>query len=69
MECGECTSYCGIIVADTMLQISGEWSMTKIFGLAGLFFSSINVIGGFVVTHKVLSMFKKIKVNNIVCVH
>ena len=36
---------------------SGEWSV--ILGTAAVIFASINVVGGYLVTNRMLSMFKK----------
>ena len=33
--------------------------ISKIFGLIGVFLASINIFGGFIVTYRMLSMFKK----------
>ena len=55
----ETNAISGIILVGAMLQISGGFTMAKIYGMVGVFFASINVIGGFVVTHRVLSMFQK----------
>lgn len=55
----ETNAISGIIVVGAMLQISGPFEFAKIYGMIGVFFASINVVGGFVVTHRVLSMFKK----------
>ncbi|MCU0825129.1 MAG: NAD(P) transhydrogenase subunit alpha [Leptospira sp.] len=34
-------------------------NVTKILGFASVIFATINVVGGFVVTHRMLGMFKK----------
>ena len=39
-----------------------DWS--KIFGFIGTIIASINIFGGFVVTQRMLSMYKKKKINN-----
>ena len=33
--------------------------ISKIFGIIGVFLASINIFGGFIVTYRMLSMFKK----------
>ena len=33
--------------------------ISKVFGLIGVFLASINIFGGFIVTYRLLSMFKK----------
>ena len=34
-------------------------NISKIFGIIGVFLASINIFGGFIVTYRMLSMFKK----------
>ncbi len=36
-----------------------DWSVTVILGLIAVVFSTINVVGGFLVTDRMLQMFKK----------
>lgn len=36
-----------------------DWSVTVILGLIAVIFSTINVVGGFLVTDRMLQMFKK----------
>ncbi|PJZ83692.1 NAD(P) transhydrogenase subunit alpha [Leptospira harrisiae] len=36
-----------------------ESNVTKILGLLSVIFATINVVGGFLVTHRMLGMFKK----------
>jgi len=49
----------GIIVVGTMLNLpSPEWNSDyAIISMFGAFFASINIFGGFVVTHRMLQMF------------
>eukprot|EP00357_Protocruzia_adherens_P000874 CAMPEP_0115019500 /NCGR_PEP_ID=MMETSP0216-20121206/29489_1 /TAXON_ID=223996 /ORGANISM="Protocruzia adherens, Strain Boccale" /LENGTH=1068 /DNA_ID=CAMNT_0002390999 /DNA_START=153 /DNA_END=3359 /DNA_ORIENTATION=- len=52
----------GIIVVGAMLQLDSEKEgsfFAAFLGAAGLFFASINVFGGFIVTQRMLAMFKK----------
>ena len=35
------------------------YSLTNILGFLAVFFATINVVGGFMVTHRMLEMFKK----------
>ncbi len=50
----------GIIIIGGMLLISGEpSSMTTILGAAAVLLAAINVSGGFLVTHRMLGMFKR----------
>ena len=55
----------GIIIVGAMLQvvdINGETlTITSILGAVGIFLASINIFGGFLVTQRVLDMFKKKK--------
>jgi len=57
----------GIIVIGAMLELNPVYPESAIdpssaLGVAGVFFASINVIGGFVVTYRMLQMFQKGKV-------
>ena len=49
----------GIIVVGGILQIGSPMLMTKLLAAAAVLFSTINVAGGFLVTHRMLSMFRK----------
>lgn len=55
----------GIIVVGAMLQvvdIDGQTlSVTSVLGAIGIFLASINIFGGFLVTQRMLEMFKKKK--------
>ncbi|MGP0128932.1 MAG: NAD(P) transhydrogenase subunit alpha [cyanobacterium endosymbiont of Rhopalodia musculus] len=50
----------GIAVVGALL-ISGpkEWSLTVVLGLIAVVLATINVVGGFLVTDRMLQMFKK----------
>jgi H+-translocating NAD(P) transhydrogenase subunit alpha len=50
----------GIAVVGALL-VAGErnWSLTVILGLLGVILAMINVVGGFLVTDRMLQMFKK----------
>ncbi len=50
----------GIAIVGALL-IAGpkEWNLTEIFGLIAVVFAMINVVGGFLVTDRMLQMFKK----------
>lgn len=39
----------------------GEFPLAKILGMIALFFATLNVVGGYVVTDRMLQMFKKKK--------
>lgn len=54
----------GIIIVGAMLQvvdINGPISLTSILGAIAIFIASINIFGGFLVTQRMLEMFKKKK--------
>ncbi len=50
----------GITITGAILvAATGNTDLVKWLGLAALVFASINVVGGFLVTHRMLDMFKK----------
>ncbi len=50
----------GIIVIGGMLQMSGTWySATSLLAAVAVLIATINVAGGFLVTHRMLGMFRK----------
>jgi NAD(P) transhydrogenase subunit alpha len=52
----------GIIIVGAMLQtvdINGEITLTSILGAIAVGLASINIFGGFLVTQRMLEMFKK----------
>jgi len=52
----------GIVIIGSILVITSSASLLiNILGFASLFLSSINVFGGFIVTDRMLEMFKKPK--------
>ena len=52
----------GIVIIGSILVITSSTSLLiNILGFASLFLSSINVFGGFIVTDRMLEMFKKPK--------
>lgn len=55
----------GIIIVGAMLQVvdinGSQLSLTSILGAVGIFLASINIFGGFMVTQRMLDMFKKKK--------
>ncbi|MXR38411.1 proton-translocating transhydrogenase family protein [Craterilacuibacter sinensis] len=55
----------GIIIVGALLQvvdIGGETiTVTSVLGTIGVFLASINIFGGFMVTQRMLDMFKKKK--------
>ena len=49
----------GITIIGAMLSVSSSNQTTMILGFLALVIASINVVGGFLVTHRMLDMFKK----------
>ncbi|WP_081413071.1 proton-translocating transhydrogenase family protein [Chitinilyticum aquatile] len=53
----------GIIVVGAMLQVvdihSQQITLTSVLGAIAIFLASINIFGGFLVTQRMLEMFKK----------
>mgnify|MGYP001309959866 CR=1 FL=1 len=51
----------GAILATQTKGLEGEWlgSLGEWFGLVAVIFATINVVGGFMVTDRMLKMFKK----------
>lgn len=52
----------GITIVGAIISAgSGDAVFTKILGMAALIFATINVVGGYLVTDRMLKMFKKDK--------
>jgi NAD(P) transhydrogenase subunit alpha len=49
----------GITIVGAMLSVATPNRMTTILGFIAVVFAMINVVGGFLVTHRMLSMFKR----------
>lgn len=49
----------GITMVGAILATGGEDPISKWLGFAALLLATINVVGGYLVTHRMLSMFKK----------
>lgn len=50
----------GITIIGALLAVaSGMETVTTLLGVAALFFATINVVGGFLVTHRMLKKFRK----------
>ena len=49
----------GIIIVGALLQINSGNLIVKILAFIGILIASINIFGGFTVTHRMLKMFKK----------
>ena len=46
----------GIILVGGMLQLSGELNVTTILGAVAVLIATINTVGGFMVTNRMLAM-------------
>ena len=49
------------LVGSLVMAGSGERTLTTILGLVAVVFATINVVGGFLVTHRMLGMYKSKK--------
>ena len=49
----------GITIIGALLSVASSNRLTIILGFLALVVATINVVGGFLVTHRMLSMFKK----------
>lgn len=49
----------GIILVGGMLQLSGDLNLTTILGAVAVLIATINIVGGFMVTNRMLAMFRK----------
>ncbi|MGD1863773.1 MAG: Re/Si-specific NAD(P)(+) transhydrogenase subunit alpha [Phormidesmis sp.] len=49
----------GIIIIGGLLQLTGEWSTTTVLGAIAILVGTINISGGFLVTQRMLKMFRK----------
>jgi len=49
----------GITLVGALLSSGSSEAITIALGTAAVFFASINVVGGYLVTNRMLSMFKK----------
>ena len=52
----------GIVIIGAIITTgSTEVGIVQLFGLAAVFFASLNIFGGFAITHRMLAMFTKKK--------
>ena len=51
----------GAIIAASNLSLNVSFELSNIFGFIAIFLASINIFGGFLVTQRMLQMFKKKK--------
>ena len=49
----------GIIILRTVASVTGQMSLATYLGIAAILVASINVFGGFIVTQRMLKMFRK----------
>ena len=49
----------GITIIGALLSVAVPNTLTTLLGFLALVLATINVVGGFLVTHRMLSMFKK----------
>ena len=49
----------GITIVGAMLSVATPDPFSTVLGLVAIVFATINVVGGFLVTHRMLGMFKK----------
>ena len=49
----------GITIIGAMLSVATPQPFSTILGFIAIVFATINVVGGFLVTHRMLGMFKK----------
>ena len=51
-----------VIIIGGLLAVSNlDWGLSKIFGFLAIVLASVNIFGGFFITHRMLSMFRKKK--------
>ena len=51
----------GAIIAASNLSLNASLELSNIFGFIAIFLASINIFGGFLVTQRMLQMYKKKK--------
>ena len=51
----------GAIIAASNLSLNVSFELSNIFGFIAIFLASINIFGGFLVTQRMLQMYKKNK--------
>jgi len=55
----ETNAISGVIVVGALLQLGTESTLITVLAFVGVLIASINVFGGFLVTHRMLNMFRK----------
>ena len=53
------TAISGITIVGALLSVAAEGLVSTILGFLALVLATINVVGGFLVTHRMVGMFKK----------
>ena len=54
----------GAIIAASSLSLNNIFELSNIFGFVAIFLAAINIFGGFLVTQRMLQMYKKNKKRN-----
>ena len=49
----------GITIIGALLSVAAEGRLGTVLGFAALVLATVNVVGGFLVTHRMVGMFKK----------
>jgi NAD(P) transhydrogenase subunit alpha len=49
----------GSMVVSGMAQEAGATTLSRVFGLLAVFLASVNIVGGYLVTDRMLRMFRK----------
>jgi H+-translocating NAD(P) transhydrogenase subunit alpha len=47
-----------VVVGAVVIVLTSHDTLTKVLGLVAVFFGAVNVIGGFIVTNRMLEMFR-----------
>ena len=47
-----------VIVGAVVIVLTSHDTLTKVLGLVAVFFGAVNVVGGFIVTNRMLEMFR-----------
>ncbi len=47
-----------VVVGAVVIVLTAEDTLTKVLGLVAVFFGAVNVVGGFIVTNRMLEMFR-----------
>ena len=47
-----------VIVGALVIVLTADETLTKVLGLLAVFFGAVNVVGGFIVTNRMLEMFR-----------